>query len=76
MAEKIDPNVVRIMKQVKEDVLRQWGGYSFLGQHLQSAILAERLLITLSHLDESTDPASVVKILNQGWTWIIEETNR
>jgi hypothetical protein len=77
VTDKIDPNVIRIMKQIRETVERQWGaGFDSLGQPLQSALLAERLLITLSQQDEDVNPANIVKILNQGWTWIVDETNR
>jgi len=73
----IDKNVQNLMKQCAEQAHRDWGnGWDLLSPRLQSALLAERLLITATQQDESIDPAVIVKIINQGWSWIIEETNR
>jgi hypothetical protein len=74
---KIDANIVKLMQQCLQQVQRDWGhGWDLLSARQQSALLSERLLITCTQQDESVDPAAVVKILNQGWSWILDQTNR
>jgi hypothetical protein len=73
----IDPNIARLLNNIDERVRKDWGpAFDHLGVRLQSALLAESLLILSSQQDESVDPARVVQIIKEGWTWIIEETNR
>jgi hypothetical protein len=73
----IDPSIARLMENVEENVRKEWGNaFDHLGVRVQSALLAERLLILSSQQDESVDPARIVQIIREGWTWIIEETNR
>jgi hypothetical protein len=73
----VDENVARLMQNVEENVRKEWGSaFDNLGVRMQSALLAERLLILSSQQDESVDPTRIVQIIRDGWTWIVEETNR
>lgn len=75
MSKKNDP-VESMMRRIMQDAERTWGaGFALLGTEMQSAILSERLLILCDAQDESVDPATIVRILNQGRTWIIDWVN-
>jgi len=72
----IDPNVERMMKNVLGKAERTWGaGFALLGTQLQSAILNEELVILCDAQDDSIDPSTIVKILRQGRTWIVNWVN-
>jgi hypothetical protein len=73
-----DKNLERLFKNAKEVVIREWGQNAFdlLGPRLQSALLAERILILVNQQDEVVPPEMVKRIATEGWSWVIEETNR
>jgi hypothetical protein len=73
-----DKNMERLFKGAKDKVITEWGRSAFekLGSRLQSALLAEALVILVNAQDESIAPETVKRIITEGWLWVIEETNR
>jgi hypothetical protein len=62
-----------LMEIVVTDAKRPWGlGWERLSPDQQEAELNSRLLITICAQDESIDPATIVRILREGRTWIID----
>ncbi len=59
----------------KEAVARRWGNEprTKLGDTLYEALLNSALVILSANQDESIEPATIVRILRQGRTQIIEE---
>lgn len=66
-----------LMEIVEADAKRPWGiGWSRLSADQQEAELNSRLLITICGQDESIDPATIVRLLREGRTWIIDRMHQ
>lgn len=63
-----------LFKDAHKRVLREWSAPAFakLGARIQRALLAEEVLFLASTQDESISDAAVRRIIEQGWTWVIE----
>jgi hypothetical protein len=73
-----DKNMERLFKGAKDKVITEWGraAYEKLGSRIQSALLAEAILILINQQDELTSAEISKRIAIEGWLWVIEETNR
>jgi|KBSMisStandDraft_5_1062788.scaffolds.fasta_scaffold03025_8 hypothetical protein len=72
------PKQVWPLDVCKEAVARRWGKEAryLFGEVLYEALLNEALLLHLNAQDESIDPATIVRVLTDGRSQIIDEINK